>query len=99
MVARHSVVSLGGVRYSVPHHLIDETVFVRVDGDEVVIAHQGRDDVAEVARHLVSTSGTPRLDLSHYPPRSASKILDHRPAPRTRPKPRSSPLIRVPLAG
>jgi hypothetical protein len=31
----------------------------------------------------VSTPGTPRLDLSHYPPRSASKILDHRPQPRT----------------
>lgn len=83
VVTRHSVVSLGGVRYSVPHQLIDATVFVRVDGDEVVIAHQGRDGVREVARHLVSTPGHPRLDLSHYPPRSASKILDHRPAPRT----------------
>ncbi|GGI09865.1 hypothetical protein GCM10011354_36190 [Egicoccus halophilus] len=83
VVSRSSVISLGGVRYSVPHQLIDQTVFVRVDGDEVVIAHQGRDGVTEVARHLVSTPGTPRLDLSHYPPRSASKILEHRPAPRT----------------
>nr|WP_240730380.1 hypothetical protein [Egicoccus halophilus] len=82
-MSRSSVISLGGVRYSVPHQLIDQTVFVRVDGDEVVIAHQGRDGVTEVARHLVSTPGTPRLDLSHYPPRSASKILEHRPAPRT----------------
>ena len=83
VVTRSSVISLGGVRYSVPHQLIDRQVFVRVDGDEVVIAHQGRDGVAEVARHLVSTPGTPRLDLSHYPPRSASKILEHTPAPRT----------------
>ena len=83
VVSRSSVISLGGVRYSVPHQLIDQTVYVRVDGDEVVIAHQGRDGVTEVARHLVSTPGTPRLDLSHYPPRSASKILEHRPAPRT----------------
>jgi transposase len=83
VVTRSSVVSLGNVRYSVPHTLIDQTVYVRVDGDEVVIAHHGRDGVREVARHLVSTPGTPRLDLSHYPPRSASKILDHRPQPRT----------------
>ncbi len=83
VVTRSSVISLGGVRYSVPHQLIDQTVFVRVDGDEVIIAHHGRDGVREVARHLVSTPGIPRLDLSHYPPRSASKILDHRPAPRT----------------
>jgi transposase len=83
VVTRSSVISLGGVRYSVPHQLVDQSVFVRVDGDEVVIAHQGRDGVHEVARHLVSTPGHPRLDLSHYPPRSASKILDHRPAART----------------
>jgi transposase len=83
VVTRSSVISLGGVRYSVPHQLIDQQVFVRLDGDEVIIAHQGRDGVAEVARHAVSTPGTPRLDLSHYPPRSASKILDHRPEPRT----------------
>jgi hypothetical protein len=83
VVTRSSVISLGNVRYSVPHTLIDQTVYVRVDGDEVVIAHHGLDGVREVARHLISTPGTPRLDLSHYPPRSASKILDHRPAPRT----------------
>lgn len=83
VVTRSSVVSLGNVRYSVPHTLIDEAVFVRVDGDEVVIAHQGRDGVCEVARHWVSTPGNPRIEVSHYPPRSASKILDHTPAPRT----------------
>ncbi|MEX2549384.1 MAG: IS21 family transposase, partial [Nitriliruptoraceae bacterium] len=83
VVSRSSVISLGGVRYSVPHQLIDQQVFVRVDGDEVIVAHQARDGVREVARHLVSTPGCPRLDLSHYPPRSASKILDHKPEPRT----------------
>jgi transposase len=83
VVTRASVISLGGVRYSVPHTLIDQQVFVRVEGEEVVIAHQGRDGVAEVARHQVSTPGTPRIELSHYPPRSSSKILDHTPKPRT----------------
>lgn len=83
IVNRSSVISLGNVRYSVPHTLIDEPVFVRVEGDEVVICHQSRAGVAEVARHRTSTPGNPRIDLSHYPPRSASKILDHTPQPRT----------------
>ena len=83
VVNRSSVVSLGNVRYSVPHTLIEEPVFVRLEGEEIVIAHQGRDGVAEVARHRASTPGNPQIDLAHYPPRSASKILDHTPAPRT----------------
>jgi transposase len=83
VVTRSSVISLGGTRYSVPHQLIDETVYVRVEGDEVVVAHQGRDGVAEVARHRCAPPGSPQLDLSHYPARSSSKILDHRPQPRT----------------
>ena len=83
VVTRASVISLGNVRYSVPYTLIDETVLVRVDGDEVVIAHQGRDGIAEVARHPTSTPGNPRIDVAHYPPRSSSKILTHTPAPRT----------------
>lgn len=83
VVTRSSVISLGGTRYSVPHELVDEQVFVRVDGDEVVIAHQGQSGVAEVARHRMSTPGHPMLDLSHYPDRSRAKILDHTPQPRT----------------
>lgn len=83
VVTRASVISVGGTRYSVPHRLIDETVWVRVDGDEVVVCHRGRDGVTEVARHRAAPPGAPQLDLSHYPPRSTSKILDHRPAPRT----------------
>lgn len=82
-VTRSSVISLGGTRYSVPYQLIDETVYVRVEGEEVVVAHQGRDGIAEVARHPQAAPGNPQLDLSHYPPRSESKILDHTPAPRT----------------
>ena len=82
-VNRSSVISWGGTRYSVPHTLIDEQVYVRIEGDEVVVAHQGRDGVAEVARHVTSIPGEPRLDLSHYPPRSASRILDATPRPRT----------------
>lgn len=82
-VTRSSVISLGGTRYSVPHQLIDETVYVRVEGDEVVVCHDGRDGVGEVARHRQAMPGNPQLNLDHYPARSTSKILDHRPEPRT----------------
>lgn len=83
VVTRSSVISLGGTRYSVPHPLIDETVWVRVDGDEVVIVHRGADGVREVARHATAAPGNPQLDLAHYPARSTSRILDHTPKPRT----------------
>ena len=83
VVTRESVISLGGTRYSVPHTLVDQQVFVRVEGDEVVIAHQGRDGVTEVARHRTAPPGQPQLNLEHYPARSTSRILDHTPKPRT----------------
>ena len=79
VVTRSSVISLGGTRYSVPHQLVDQTVWVRVDGDEVVIAHKGTSGVHEVARHMAAAPGNPQLDLSHYPERSSSRILHHRP--------------------
>jgi transposase len=82
-VNRSSTISWGGTRYSVPHTLVDATVWVRIDGDEIIVTHQGRDGVAEVARHAVAAPGNPQIDLSHYPPRSSSQILDHRPRPRT----------------
>lgn len=83
VVTRESVISLGGTRYSVPHQLIDQQVFVRVEGDEVVIAHRGRDGVSEVARHRTAPPGNPQLNPRHYPARSTSRILDHTPRPRT----------------
>lgn len=73
-VSRTSTFSLGGVRYSVPHTLIDDQVWVRVDGDHVVATHAGSIGAVEVARHLLSTPGTPRIDDAHYPPRPAGAL-------------------------
>lgn len=64
-----STVSYGGVPYSVPYTLADQVVWVRVDGDEVVIVHVPPSGPVEVARHDKSTPGNPRIDDSHYPPR------------------------------
>lgn len=65
-------ISFGGVRYSAPHRLVGERVWVRRRGEGVVIVSV--DPAAgpvEVARHLLSTPGWPRIAEEHYPPRPA----------------------------
>ena len=70
-----STISYGGVTYSVPHTLVDETVWVRVDGDEIVAVHVSETSGAvEVSRHGRSTPGTPRIDDAHYPPPPAGAL-------------------------
>jgi hypothetical protein len=63
-----SMVSFEGGRYSVPHQLAGQAVWVRRHGDQVIFAHCGPGGVAEVARQLVTTPGSPRVDDAHYPP-------------------------------
>jgi len=69
-----ATISFGGVTYSVPHTLAGEGVWVRVDGDEIVAVHVSERGATEVARHLRSTPGTPRIDDAHYPPRPAGAL-------------------------
>jgi len=68
-VSWSATISYGGVTYSVPHRLVDDVVWVRVDGDEVVAVHVSAAGAVEVARHRRSTPGTPVIDHDHYPPR------------------------------
>jgi hypothetical protein len=70
MVSRESTISMGGVIYSVPHALIACEVWVRVAGEElVVVAASGPQGAREVARHALSTPGSPRILDEHHPPR------------------------------
>jgi transposase len=69
-----ATISYGGVTYSVPHELADETVWVRVDGDELVATHLAGRGAVEVARHRLSTPGHPMIDDAHYPPRPAGPL-------------------------
>lgn len=68
-VSWSATISFGGVTYSVPHTLADETVWVRVDGDQVVVTHCSPSGPVEVARHRRSTPGHPMINDAHYPPR------------------------------
>lgn len=62
------MVQLDWCLYSVPHRLAGEIVWVRRRGEEVIITHVGDDGPVEVARHEVTTPGTPRVDDAHFPP-------------------------------
>jgi hypothetical protein len=73
-VSWSATISYGGVTYSVPHTLADETVWARVEGDELVVTHLAQRGATEVARHQLSTPGHPRIDDAHYPPRPAGAL-------------------------
>jgi hypothetical protein len=62
------VISFDGGEYSVPHHLRDETVWVRHHGDEVVVTALEKGAAREVARHEVTTPGNPRYVDEHFGP-------------------------------
>ena len=62
-------ISVEGVRYSVPHELVDTRVWARFHGDELIVTAVGEHGPAEVARHPRSAPGTPVICEEHYPPR------------------------------
>jgi transposase len=78
-VSWQSTISVGGALYSVPSTLVDERVWARSDGDELVIVHaDSPDGPREVARHRLTTPGRPSIRDEHYPPRPAG-ALERRP--------------------
>jgi len=80
-------IRFGSVRYSVPPGLVGEEVWVRADGDELVVVANQSDGLTEVARHRLSTPGNPRIELSHYPGHPQEPDGSPRPP---QPKPRST---------
>jgi hypothetical protein len=62
-----SLVTFEGGQYSVPHQLAGQAVYVRRHGGHVVITHSGPSGPAGVARHLVTTPGSPRVDAVPWP--------------------------------
>jgi transposase len=65
-----STISVEGVRYSVPHELIDSRVWARFHGDELIVTAVTTDGGAgEIARHPRGKPGSPVVDDTHYPPR------------------------------
>lgn len=61
-------------RYSVPHTLMGEMVWVRGTETEVVIVHVGDAGPVEVARHQLTRPGTPAIIDAHFPPAPAGAL-------------------------
>jgi hypothetical protein len=82
-VDRQATVSVGDAIYSVPHGLIGERVWVRAQGEQLIVVHidpvQGP---REVARHQLTTPGRPSVKDEHYPPRPAG-ALERKPRARS----------------
>jgi transposase len=75
-----STISVEGVRYSVPHQLVDTRVWARFHGDELIVTAVGETGPAEVARHYRGAPGNPVIADEHYPPRE-NKEADRTPRP------------------
>ena len=83
-VDRQATVSVGNAIYSVPHELIGEPVWVRAEGEQLVVVHVDElQGPREVARHELTTPGRPSINDEHYPPRPAGP-LERKPRARAR---------------
>ncbi|MGH7778056.1 MAG: IS21/IS408/IS1162 family transposase [Candidatus Dormibacterales bacterium] len=77
-------VHLGDVPYSTPPGHVGQEVWVRVEGEEMVVV--GRDRVGhlvEIIRHELSTPGRPRILDEHYPDHPNGRGVK---APKLRPR-------------
>ena len=81
-VDRQATVSVGDAVYSVPHELIGERVWVRAEGDQLIVVHIDQQGPREVARHALTTPGRPSIKDEHYPPRPAG-ALERKPRARS----------------
>ena len=70
-----AMVSFDNASYSVPHRLAGQLVWVRRHGEQVVVAHVGDTGPVEVARHALTTPGSPRCDDAHFPPAPAGPAV------------------------
>jgi hypothetical protein len=67
LVRDDQTVRWGGVRYSTPKAYVGHEVWCRVHGEELVIVARTAKGLAEIARHELSTPGSPRIVDEHYP--------------------------------
>jgi transposase len=62
-----STISVDGVRYSVPYQHVDDRVWVRWAGEELVATVIEPDGPREIARHRRGQRGRPQIRDEHYP--------------------------------
>ena len=67
LVADDQTIRFGSVRYSTPPGHAGTRVWCRVAGEELVITARTGCGAAEIARHRLSTPGSPVIVDEHYP--------------------------------
>ncbi len=83
-VDRQSTISVGSAIYSVPSCLVEERVWARTHGSELIVVHvDSPAGPREVARHELTTPGRPSIKDEHYPPRPPG-ALERKPRARSR---------------
>jgi transposase len=76
------VIQFEGGEYSVPNTYCGQDVWVRLQDDEIIIVHVGREGTHEIARWEPTVPGQPRHDPAHFGPPPEGPL--HRtPRPRT----------------
>jgi hypothetical protein len=78
------MVDFEGGSYSAPHFLAGQQVWVRSHGDDIVVVHVSPAGPIEVARHLRTTPGNPRVDDAHFLSRDSDPL---HPVPKARTPP------------
>jgi transposase len=84
LVSDDQTVRFGSVRYSTPPGHPGTRVWCRVAGEELVITARTSRGAAEIARHRLSTPGSPQILDEHYPHHPGGNgPRQPRPRPRT----------------
>jgi transposase len=83
LVNDDQTIRFGSVRYSTPPGHVGDRVWCRVHGSELIIVARGNRGLAEIARHVLSTPGSPRIADEHYPHHPAGNG-PRQPRPRAR---------------
>ena len=84
LVGDDQTIRFGSVRYSTPPGHAGARVWCRVAAEELVITARTARGAAEVARHRLSTPGSPRIAGEHYPHHPGGNgPRQPRPRPRT----------------
>jgi len=83
LVNDDQTVRFGSVRYSTPPGHVDTRVWCPVVGEELAIVAMTASGTVEIARHALSTPGTPRIVDEHYPHHPGG---NHPRPPRPRPR-------------
>jgi hypothetical protein len=83
-VRSNQTIRFGSVPYSLPKAWVDQEVWCRVEGEELVVV--GRDEVGlrEIVRHQLSVPGKPQILDEHYPDHPNGRgVLQPTPRPQT----------------